>query len=68
MNVLELVNSMGEEPAVRGSYDDLENRPNKLFTPNKYITHGKGKLNPYPSEFLQWNIPPFIFRTVHYHF
>ncbi|XP_060560840.1 uncharacterized protein LOC132720677 isoform X2 [Ruditapes philippinarum] len=42
LNVLEIVNSMDEEPPLTSSYDDLENRPNKLFTPNKYITHGKG--------------------------
>lgn len=47
MNVLELVNSMEEEPvsSVRHnhSYEDLENKPDRLYTPNKYITQGKGE-------------------------
>ncbi|XP_053387480.1 uncharacterized protein LOC123541738 isoform X2 [Mercenaria mercenaria] len=45
LNVIELVNSMDEElPAshYNGSYEDLENKPDRHFTPNKYITGGKG--------------------------
>jgi hypothetical protein len=47
---------MDEEPPLTSSYDDLENRPNKLFTPNKYITHGKGKSCSFTLIFATLNI------------
>ena len=32
------------------------------------VIHFKPNFNPYYAEYFKWNIPPYIFGTVYYHF